>query len=198
MSDIAIRVQNLGAVFLDRDGTIIEEVQYLGHSDGVVLLPGAARAIRTLKENDFLVVVVSNQSGVGRGYFSEADVEEVNRKLSADLGSEGAEIDAFYCCPHHPQAAIETYRVECHCRKPKPGMLEQAARELDIDLAGSFVVGDKLTDVEAGHRAGCHAVLVLTGYGSQELERLDDQGRPEFVASDLLAAAHWIVHRSQT
>ena len=184
------------AVFLDRDGTVIEEVGYLGRGDGVVLLPGAARAIRTLKENDFLVVVVSNQSGVGRGYFSETDIEKVHRKLSTDLASEGTEVDAFYYCPHHPQADIETYRVDCGCRKPKPGMLRQAARELDIDLAGSFVVGDKLTDMEAGHRAGCHPVLVLTGYGREELDGVNDSTQPDFVASDLLAAAHWIIQRS--
>jgi D-glycero-D-manno-heptose 1,7-bisphosphate phosphatase len=147
------------AVFLDRDGTLIEEVHYLAHPDQVRLLPGAANAIRQLNERRIPAVVVTNQAGVARGYFPESRVAEVHARLDELLLSTGARIDGYYVCLHHPDAA-------CECRKPNPGLLHRAATELGLDLAGSCMIGDKESDLEAGTRAGCRTILVRTGYGA--------------------------------
>jgi D-glycero-D-manno-heptose 1,7-bisphosphate phosphatase len=153
------------AVFLDRDGTLIEEVNYLASPEQVRLLPGAAQAVRRLNDAGVLVVVVTNQAGVARGYFPESRVTEVHERLSLLLGEHGAKIDAFYHCPHHPTEGVGVYRVACDCRKPKPGLLLTAAREWDIDLARSWMIGDKPSDAEAGAAAGCRTLLVRTGHG---------------------------------
>ena len=153
------------AVFLDRDGTIIEEVNYLSSPEQVCLIPGAADAVRRLNDAGVLVVVVTNQAGVARGYFPESRVGEVHAHLSTLLAAHGARIDAYYHCPHHPTEGVGEYRVACDCRKPKPGLLLTAARELDIDLSGSWMIGDKLCDAEAGATAGCRTLLVRTGHG---------------------------------
>jgi D-glycero-D-manno-heptose 1,7-bisphosphate phosphatase len=145
------------AVFLDRDGTIIEEVNYLAHPDQVKLLPGAAEAIREWNAAGVLVIVVTNQAGVARGYFPESRVAEVHARLDALLAECGARIDAYYYCPHGPDDG-------CECRKPRPGMLLVAAREHDIDLARAWVIGDKVSDADAGRAAGCNALLVRTGH----------------------------------
>jgi D-glycero-D-manno-heptose 1,7-bisphosphate phosphatase len=154
------------AVFLDRDGTVIEEVNHLAHPDQVHLLPGAARAIRRLNERHVPVVVVTNQAGVARGYFPESRVAEVHARLDEILAREGARIDGYYVCPHHPTEGVGRFRTGCACRKPNPGLLLRAARELNLFLAGSCVIGDKTTDLEAGYRAGCRPILVRTGYGA--------------------------------
>lgn len=153
------------AVFLDRDGTLIEEVHHLASPEQVRLLPGAADAVRRLNDAGALVVVVTNQSGVARGYFPESRVAEVHARLSALLAEHGAHIDAYYHCPHHPTEGVGAYRVACDCRKPKPGLLLTAAREMDIDLSRSWMIGDKACDAEAGAAAGCRTVLVRTGHG---------------------------------
>ncbi len=153
------------AVFLDRDGTLIEEVHYLSAPEQVRLIPGAAEAVRRLNAAGVLVVVVTNQAGVAREYFPESRVAEVHAHLSALLAERGAHIDAYYYCPHHPTEGIGAYRVACECRKPKPGLLLTAACELDIDLSRSWMIGDKPCDAEAGTAAGCRAVPVRTGYG---------------------------------
>ena len=180
------------AVFLDRDGTINVEVNYLSQVEDFHFIPGAPWALKRLKDAGFLLVVVTNQSGIGRGYYDEAALETIHDHMHADLAHYGASLDACYFCPHHPEHAIGDYRRECGCRKPLPGMLQQAARDLDIDLASSFMIGDKLMDVEAGLAAGCTPLLVLTGYGSANLDRL-----PEGVKAypDLLAAAEAILAR---
>ena len=154
------------AVFLDRDGTLIEEVHYLAAAEQVRLLPGAADAVRRLNEAGVLVVVVTNQAGVARGYFPESRVAEVHERLSTLL-AEHVRIDAYFHCPHHPTEGVGVYRVECECRKPKPGLLLAAARELDIDLARSWMIGDKPSDAEAGAAAGCRTILVRTGHGAK-------------------------------
>ena len=154
------------AVFLDRDGTINVEKNYLHKIEDFEFIPGAPEAIKRLKDAGFLVIVVSNQAGIGRGYFDEQDVEELHRHIQSELVNYDASIDAFYFCPHHPQEGIGDFRVVCDCRKGQPGMLQQAAREHDIDLQKSFMIGDKLADIEAGQRAGCKSILVLTGYGA--------------------------------
>ncbi len=153
------------AVFLDRDGTINVEKDYLHKIEDFEFIPGAPETIKRLKDAGFLVIVVSNQSGIGRGYFDSQAVETLHEHIQAKLAEYGTSIDAFYYCPHHPQEGIGAYRVACDCRKGEPGMLLQAAREHDIDLQKSFMIGDKPADIEAGQRAGCQSMLVLTGYG---------------------------------
>jgi D-glycero-D-manno-heptose 1,7-bisphosphate phosphatase len=152
-------------VFLDRDGTLIEEVNYLARPEQVKLIPGAAASVRTLNDLGVPVVVVTNQAGVARGYFPEARVADVHAHLSALLAQFGARIDAYYYCPHHPTAGIGRYRVECDCRKPKPGLLLAAAREMGLDLSRSWMIGDKPCDAGAGRAAGCRTLLVRTGHG---------------------------------
>ncbi|HBG07608.1 MAG: D,D-heptose 1,7-bisphosphate phosphatase [Geobacteraceae bacterium GWC2_58_44] len=162
------------AVFLDRDGTINVEVQYLSRVDDFQFIPGVPWALKRLKDAGYLLVVVTNQSGIGRGYYDEAALQSIHDHMHADLATFGAAIDACYFCPHHPEHATGDYLKDCDCRKPLPGMLQQAALELDIDLAASFMIGDKLADVEAGINAGCTPLLVLTGYGSDHAASLPE------------------------
>jgi len=178
------------AVFMDRDGTINEEVGYLSRVEELKLIPGAAQAIRLLNEEGIKTVVVTNQSGVARGFFSEECVRIINSSLNDMLRREGALIDRFYYCPHHPTAGNEPYKRVCDCRKPEPGMLLQAARELDIDLAASYVVGDMLKDLEAGRRVGAKGILVRTGYGNNVVVT----DKPVYIAEDLLDAVKWILN----
>jgi D-glycero-D-manno-heptose 1,7-bisphosphate phosphatase len=173
------------AVFIDRDGTINEEKEYLYRTDDFVFIPGAVQAIRMLNEAGFLVVVVTNQSGVARGYYTEEDVHQLHRYISAQLEQCGARVDAWYYCPHHP-AGRGSYALPCRCRKPLPGMLLEAAGRFAIDLESSIMIGDKLIDIQAGAVAGCRSILVRTGYGSEE--ELNCQSGVE-VYDDLLAAA---------
>jgi D-glycero-D-manno-heptose 1,7-bisphosphate phosphatase len=175
------------AVFLDRDGTINVEKDYLFRTEDFRFIEGAPAAIRRLREAGFLVIVVTNQSGVARGYFSLEDVERLHRHLQRELARFGTRIDDFYLCPHHPG-----FGDECDCRKGRPGMLLRAADEYNIDLEKSFMVGDKAADIEAGKRAGCCSLLVLTGYGAAEAAGLD--GVPRF--PDLARAADFILSRS--
>jgi D-glycero-D-manno-heptose 1,7-bisphosphate phosphatase len=174
-----------GGVFLDRDGTIIEEKGYLSEPEGVKLIIGAVRAIRLLNHLGLLTVVVSNQSGVARGYFSVSVVEEINARVQSLLGEGGAFLDGMYYCPHHPDDG-------CTCRKPEPGMLQLAAKELLVDLPSSYMVGDKADDIGAIHRVGGKGIVVLTGYGTEELKAWQGDP-PEFVALDLLEASYWIL-----
>ena len=160
-------------LFLDRDGVIIEEVHYLGDPSQVRLIPGVGAAIARVNALGWPVVVVTNQAGVARGYFPEAQVEVVHRHLADLLALEGARIDAWHHCPHHPTEGVGDYRVECACRKPAPGMLLAAAREMGLSLEQGWMVGDKLTDLQAGARAGCRTYLVRTGYGSGEEPKVD-------------------------
>ena len=154
------------AVFLDRDGTINIEKNYLHTIEDFEFIPGAPEAIKKLKEAGFLVIVVSNQSGVARGYFDEDSVNQLHQHIQAELAVYGTSIDDFYFCPHHPDKGLGVYKAACNCRKGKPGMLLQAALEHNLDLQHSFMVGDKLADIVAGERAGCKSILVLTGYGA--------------------------------
>lgn len=177
------------ALFLDRDGTLIEEVNYLASPEQVRLIPGAAVAVRKLNAAGVPVVVVTNQAGVARGYFPEERVGEVHAHLSELLAIEGANVDAYYYCPHHGTAGIGEYRIDCECRKPKPGMLLKAAGDLNLDLSRSWMIGDKLDDLRAGAAAGCRTVLVRTGYGAKAAETLPPEDlRLVGVVSDLPAA----------
>jgi D-glycero-D-manno-heptose 1,7-bisphosphate phosphatase len=177
------------AVFIDRDGTINVEKEYLYRAEEFEFIPGADKAVRLLNEAGFLVVVVSNQSGVGRGYYTEEDVELLHRYIATQLERVGARIDAWYFCPHHP-AGRSSYALPCQCRKPQPGMLLEAAQRFNIDLQSSYMIGDKLVDVEAGCAAGCRTILVRSGYGREQEQNLDPGTE---VYDDLLAAAASIV-----
>lgn len=183
------------AVFLDRDGTICEEVGYLDRIDLLRILPGIPSAIRRLNEAGLKVIVITNQSGVARGFFSERFLGEVHGKLISDLRDQGARVDGIYYCPHHPQGSVAGYGISCDCRKPGIGLLERAAREHNLVLASSFVAGDKYADVETGFRAGCRSILVLTGYGNELYagESRSWPRQPDFVARDLAQAVDWIL-----
>ena len=175
------------AVFLDRDGTINEEVSYLSRIDQVKILPRAAKAIKLLKEHGFLAIILTNQSGAARGYFSIQTLEDIHNHLKNELLREGAAIDAIYYCPHHPDAG-------CSCRKPKTEMIERAKVTFDIDLASSFMIGDRLLDLETGYRVGCRTVLVMTGYGTKEIKEIKKwKFQPDHIAQDLYDAVIYII-----
>ena len=161
------------AVFLDRDGTINEEKNYLHRIEDFAFIPGVPLAIRRLNQAGFLVIVVTNQSGVARGYFEMADVRRLHDHVACRLASEQAHVDGFFICPHHPEAGQGLWRKQCDCRKGAPGLLLQAAEQLHVDLSRSFMVGDKEADMEAGQRAGCTPLLVMTGYGSETARSID-------------------------
>lgn len=180
------------ACFFDRDGVIIEEADYISDPSLVRLCPFAADAIRAMHDAGRLVIVVSNQSGIARGYFTEADLRAVEARMNELLADAGVKIDAAYYCFHHKKGIVPEYAIDCDCRKPKPGMLLRAAKDLDIDLAASFMIGDKESDLEAGLNAGCRGVaLVRTGHGvHQNIEKIPqavDVGDVLTAAKELLA-----------
>ena len=180
------------AVFLDRDGTICDEVGYLNHPARFRMFPFAGKAIGRLNEAGFAVIVVTNQSGVARGYFPESLVHEVHECMKRELLTEGARVDAVYYCPHGGSE-------DCSCRKPKTGMIEQAAREHFLDVPRSFVIGDRYGDMELAFRAGMRAVFVRTGYGLGEWtwHAREWSRQPDAVVDDLLQAVDWVLeHKS--
>lgn len=183
------------AVFLDRDGTINEQMGYINHLSRFRLLPRVGEAIRLLNEQNVPVVVVSNQSGVARGYFPISLLEEVHDKMSRMLARQGAHVDGIYVCPHHPQAERSEYATQCDCRKPKPGLLIRAARELNLDLVHSYVVGDRWVDLKTAVNCNAAPILVLTGYGKGDLAYIGPHEiiQPLFVAEDLYEAVQWIL-----
>ncbi len=174
-------------VFLDRDGTLLVDVGYGHRSEDYAELPGVVGAVRRLQSANFGVVVVSNQSGIGRGRFGEADLERYDAHFRARFSARGIDFDGIYYCPHEPAA-------QCRCRKPSPGLVEQALQEHAIDLRASFVIGDKASDVELAAVVGCHGVLVLTGQGREQRPRVGDDVP---VAADLSAAVDCILERSK-
>lgn len=155
------------AVFLDRDGTINEEVKYLGSPHQLRLIPGAAQAVARLNQAGIPVIVVTNQSGIARGYYTEDDVQQVHAYLDKLLADHGASVDAYYYCPHHPGAIVKKYLVDCECRKPRTGMLSAAAAQENVSLAHAYMVGDKRSDLRAAVNAGARGILVRTGYGKE-------------------------------
>lgn len=181
------------AVFLDRDGTLIEDVGYLDRLDRIALFPWTVDAIRALNRGGFIVVVITNQSGVARGFFTEAFVEETHRHLGARLAAGGARIDAYYYCPHHPDGTVAAYRRHCECRKPASGLVDRAVRELDLDPARSFVVGDKWLDVGLARAAGARGILVRTGTGAAEEARPRPGVSADAIVDNLAGAASWIL-----
>ncbi len=167
------------AVFLDRDDTIARDVPYCSRPEDLELLPGVGEGIRLLNESGFKVIIITNQSGIARGYFTEEMLGEIHQKMKDDLAKCGAHIDAIYYCPHHPDDG-------CDCRKPKPALAFQAAKEHHINLSRSFLIGDKLQDIEAGHFAGCKTVLISPVETSETL--LQGKVKPDFTARDFIQA----------
>jgi D,D-heptose 1,7-bisphosphate phosphatase len=190
------------AVFLDRDGTINEEVGYLDRIEKLKIFPNAYNAIRLINNSGMKAFVVSNQAGVARGFFTEEFVVSVNELMQANLNNQGARIDKFYYCPHHPTEGKGIYLQNCACRKPAPGMLIRASRELGIDLTASYLIGDRFLDMETAKRAGAKGILVKTGYGESLLQ--DDgpdtatpENKPDFIATDIHDAVEWILKDKQ-
>lgn len=183
------------AVFIDRDGTVTEEVGYLNNVERLKLIKGTSHAIKLLNKKGLKAIVVTNQAGVARGYFPEELIHKAHERLKKLLSRSGAYLDGIYYCPHHPDGNNEKYRKICDCRKPNPGMIEMASDELDIDINRSYVVGDKLSDVSLAHNVGAKGILVLTGYGKGELEYLSGEfkQKPDYVAEDLRDAVKWIL-----
>ena len=182
------------AVFIDRDGTISEEVGYLNHVDRLKLIKFTSRAIKLLNKKGLKTVVVTNQAGVARGYFSEELIHETHEKLKKLLSKSGAYLDGIYYCPHHPEGKSKRYRKNCNCRKPNPGMIKRASDELNIDISSSYVVGDKISDISLAHNVKAKGILVLTGFGKGELEYYKNNGsKPDYVADDLYDAVKWII-----
>ncbi|MCA1567117.1 MAG: HAD family hydrolase [Acidobacteria bacterium] len=182
------------AVFIDRDGTISEEVGYVNHPSRYRVFPYAAEAIKQLNEAGWLAVLITNQAGVARGYFTEEVIGAVHALLAQELERGGARLDAIYYCPHHPSVGEPPYRFDCDCRKPRPGLIRRAADEFDIDLAASWMVGDRYSDTELARHAGTRAALVLSGYGRGEWEYQRGAWRhqPDLVAENLLEAVRTI------
>jgi len=180
------------AVFLDRDGTINIEKEYLYQAAEFEFIPGAPEAIKLLNQGGFTVVVVTNQSGVARGYYTEEDVHNLHRHIAVELARSGAHVDEWLYCPHHPSGR-GSYALPCNCRKPLPGMLHEAAARHNINLEESTMIGDKLADIEAGRAAGCNTILVCTGYGTEEKQHA---GPETVVCDDLLSAVKYLMKSS--
>jgi D-glycero-D-manno-heptose 1,7-bisphosphate phosphatase len=187
--------RNNVAVFIDRDGTINEEVGYVNHLSRYQIYPWTPEAIRNLNQAGLKAIVVTNQAGVARGYFTEDLVRQIHEKLQEEITRAGAYFDAIYYCPHHPSVGEPPYRQVCNCRKPKTGMLERAVEEFGVDLARSYVVGDRYSDIELAHNAGACSIFVLSGYGLGEYEyqRQNWQLQPQHVAGNLLEASRLVV-----
>jgi len=187
------------AIFMDRDGTVCEEVGYVNHLDRIRLLPRSAAAVRLANDAGFQTVIVTNQAGVARGYFDEELVHDVHDSVRRQLAEGGARVDGIYYCPHHPEVGAAPYRAECDCRKPKAGMLLRAREEMGIDLAASYMVGDSVKDLGAGRAVGATTVLVLTGYGRGEFQHQSQRWtvHPDHVSEDLLDAVQWILAREE-
>ena len=181
------------AVFLDRDGTLLEEAGYLDRLERLVFFPFAIDAVRLLNRAGLAVVVVTNQAGIARGIFKESFVAEAHQHITDRLAAGGARVDAFYYCPHHPDGVVEELRKSCDCRKPQPGMLIRAAGELDLALDQSFVVGDRWHDLQAGQRVGARTLLVRTGYGRTEEASPTPAVRPSAIVDNVMEAVSWIL-----
>ena len=186
------------AVFLDRDGTICEEVGYLNSVQQMRLIPGSAQAIRQLNEHGFKVVVITNQSGVARGLIPEGKLADIHAEMVRQLKEERAFLDGIYYCPHHPIEGNPPYLQACNCRKPATGLLERAAIDLLLDLSSSYMVGDHFSDVECGKRIGAKTILLLTGHGREALMRQHEWPfPPDYIAADLYEAVVWIMEQEK-
>ena len=186
------------AIFIDRDGTINEQMGYINHLSRFHIFPGVPEAIKLLNKNNYLVIVVTNQSGVARGYFPPELVEEIHTHMKASLKNKSAKIDAIFYCPHYPRSKHKEYAIECDCRKPQTGMIKKALDKFDIDLTKSYMIGDHYTDLEFAHNGNIKSIMVKTGYGLGEAEYIlpGFPYKPVYVADDLLDAVNWILATS--
>ncbi|MEE8638244.1 MAG: D-glycero-beta-D-manno-heptose 1,7-bisphosphate 7-phosphatase [Candidatus Margulisiibacteriota bacterium] len=179
------------AVFLDRDGTIVEDVGYMNSPEQIQFIPGSIEAIKTLNEAGYKVVIISNQAGVARGLVTEDMLQTIDKVLHKGILNGGAHLDGIYYCPHHPEHGVYPYKQACECRKPHPGLIKRAYRDLDIDLSQSYMIGDKASDIQAGKGAGTKTVFVTSGRGKEEKKKLKE--KPDHVADNLLEAVKWIL-----
>ena len=195
------------AIFLDRDGTLIEEIGYLQRLEDIQIYPEAFEAVEKINQSGAQAIVITNQSAIARGLTTQEDLEQLHRLISGAFRQKGARIDAYYYCPHHPTEGTGIHTRTCDCRKPQPGLLLRAAQERQLDLDASHMIGDTRRDIEAGHRAGCQSLLVKTGYGQEELLLLDDEQasssssinplqRPDHVSISILEAVNWILEHN--
>ncbi|MFX1408986.1 MAG: D-glycero-beta-D-manno-heptose 1,7-bisphosphate 7-phosphatase [Promethearchaeota archaeon] len=171
------------AIFLDRDGVINKEVSYLSNPDYFEFIPGSIEALKILKQKGFLLIVITNQAGIARGFFSEETLKQIHKKMRSILIQNGLYLDDIFYCPHHPD-----FTGVCDCRKPNPGMILKAQKKYNIDLQASFIVGDTLIDIETGKLVNCKTILVLTGYGTKESKKIDSI-KPDFIYENLLEFA---------
>lgn len=183
------------AIFIDRDGTLNEEVGYVRELSQFRLYEFAVESVRLINDAGWLAVVLTNQSGIARGLLTEEFLTELHRRMNTELALNGARLDAIYYCPHHAEFGSPPYLLDCDCRKPKPGLLLRAAADFDLELSQCVVIGDRLRDVETAQAVGARGVLVLTGYGREELET-PSTVYPDHVAKNLLEAVQWVIHES--
>jgi D-glycero-D-manno-heptose 1,7-bisphosphate phosphatase len=185
------------AVFMDRDGTINEQRGYINHVSRFVLVPGTAEAIRLLNRHRYLAIIVSNQSGVARGYFPLQLVEDVHSHMRELLKKENAVIDGIFFCPHYRTGVVSEYTVDCDCRKPRTGLIKSACETFDIDMTNSYVIGDRCTDIELAERSNLRGILVKTGYGLGDIEYVlpGSPFKPVHIAGNLLDAVRWIIKK---
>jgi D-glycero-D-manno-heptose 1,7-bisphosphate phosphatase len=186
------------AVFLDRDGTLIQERGHIGTIRQVRFIKGTFKALKQLSQKGYKLVIVSNQSGVARGILSQSQVKKVNRYILETLSLHDIKIDALYYCPHHPRYGNGSYKKKCTCRKPAAGMAKTAQKKLNLSLRKCYVIGDKLTDIEMAQKIKAKGILVLTGFGKEQWSEADNHsGRPDFLAKNILDAVNWIVSHSK-
>ena len=175
------------AVFIDRDGTINQNIGYIDHPDDFHMYPGVVEGIKLLKKYGYKIIVVTNQSGIGRGYFVKEHLDEIHHKMNNEFSDNGTAVDAIYFCPHHPDE-------NCSCRKPKTGLFEQAVEDLDINIEESFIIGDRMLDMEAGDKIGCTTVLVPEDKEKIDIEMEESPVKPDCVCDDFLSGVMWILH----
>jgi len=181
------------AVFLDRDGTINEDVGYPSSFDQIKIFPYSLEAIKKINEAGLLAIIVTNQSGIARGFFTEKDLLKIHEKMQEVFMQHGAHFDAIYYCPHYSFTSLGSSNI-CKCRKPLPGMAQKAAKDFNIDLKKSYMIGDKIEDILFGINIGAKSILVLTGFGESALFQLKETGiRPSYIANNLLEAVNWIL-----
>jgi len=176
-------------VFLDRDDTVIQDISYLSEPDEVKILDFAVEGMKLLKEHGFLLVIITNQSGIARGYFTERDLAAIHKKMRALLRKGGADYDDLFYCPHHVDGVVKPFNIDCDCRKPKPGMLKKAQKKHNIDFSRSFLVGDMQSDIEAGRGVGCRTVLIK----GPKNRGTDFNKKADHSAKNLFEAARWII-----
>ncbi|MFH0702665.1 MAG: HAD family hydrolase [bacterium] len=184
-------------VFLDRDGTLIEEVGYIKDIKDIKFIGKAVESIKKLNEHNILVILISNQSGIARGYFKETDVENINNRIKELLTEKDAYLDGIYYCPHHPDGIVKEFSKDCDCRKPKAGLIYQALNDFqEIDLKKAYVIGDKATDIELARNVGCKGILLKTGYGSEVIQgKYQNYTEPDYIADNIEGSVEWILKK---